>query len=144
VPVIVDTDDAGRVRSEVERPAVGSRQRADERMDRPLEGVRLVRGELEAEPLPGVGNRVVHAQPLQPRFHLGIERVVRRAHVGELGVGAGRRHGHDAGRSSIEIITRPSAELAGNLNFGFKGDTWNARNALAEVETPWPDRCCSD
>jgi hypothetical protein len=44
--------------------------------------------------------------------------------------------GHDAGRSSIEIITRPSAQLAGNLNFGFKGDTWNARNAMARVETP--------
>jgi hypothetical protein len=43
---------------------------------------------------------------------------------------------HDAGRSQIEIITRPSAELGGNLNFGFKGDTWNARNALARVETP--------
>lgn len=44
--------------------------------------------------------------------------------------------GHDAGRSSIEIITRPSPQLAGNLNFGFKGDTWNARNAMARVETP--------
>lgn len=44
--------------------------------------------------------------------------------------------GHDAGRSSIEIITRPSAQLGGNLNFGFKGDTWNARNAMARVETP--------
>jgi hypothetical protein len=44
--------------------------------------------------------------------------------------------GHDAGRSSIEIVTRPSTELAGNLNFGFKGDQWNARNAMARVETP--------
>jgi hypothetical protein len=44
--------------------------------------------------------------------------------------------GHDAGRASIEIITRPSAQLGGNLNFGFKGDTWNARNAMARVETP--------
>jgi hypothetical protein len=44
--------------------------------------------------------------------------------------------GHDAGRSSIEIITRPSPQLAGNLNVGFKGDAWNARNALARVETP--------
>jgi hypothetical protein len=44
--------------------------------------------------------------------------------------------GHDAGRSSIEIVTRPSSQFAGNLNFGFKGDTWNARNALARVETP--------
>lgn len=44
--------------------------------------------------------------------------------------------GHDAGRTNIEIVTRPSTEMAGNLNFGFKGDTWNARNALARVETP--------
>ena len=44
--------------------------------------------------------------------------------------------GHDAGRSSIEIVTRPSSQFAGNLNLGFKGDTWNARNALARVETP--------
>ena len=44
--------------------------------------------------------------------------------------------GHDAGRASIEIITRPSPQLAGNLNVGFKGDAWNARNALARVETP--------
>lgn len=43
---------------------------------------------------------------------------------------------HDAGRSSIEIVTRPSTELAGNLNFGFKDSSWNARNALARVETP--------
>jgi hypothetical protein len=43
---------------------------------------------------------------------------------------------HESGRSSIEIVTRPSTELGGNLNFGFKGDNWNARNALAKVETP--------
>ena len=30
--------------------------------------------------------------------------------------------GHDAGRASIEIITRPSPQLAGNLNVGFKGE----------------------
>jgi outer membrane receptor for ferrienterochelin and colicin len=44
--------------------------------------------------------------------------------------------GHDAGRTSIEIVTRPSTQFAGNVNFGFKGDAWNARNALARVETP--------
>jgi hypothetical protein len=44
--------------------------------------------------------------------------------------------GHDAGRSSIDIVTRPSTELGGNLNLGFKGDQWNARNAMARVETP--------
>ncbi|HXH26099.1 MAG TPA: carboxypeptidase-like regulatory domain-containing protein [Vicinamibacterales bacterium] len=43
---------------------------------------------------------------------------------------------HDAGRASIEIITRPSPELSGNLNFGFKDSAWNARNAMARVETP--------
>src|SRR5687768_7210160 len=44
--------------------------------------------------------------------------------------------GHDAGRTSVEIVTRPSAQLGGNVNFGFKGDSWNARNAMATVETP--------
>ena len=44
--------------------------------------------------------------------------------------------GHDAGRTNIDILTRPSTEMGGNLNLGFKGDNWNARNALAKVETP--------
>lgn len=44
--------------------------------------------------------------------------------------------GHDAGRTNIDILTRPSTEMGGNLNLGFKGDNWNARNALARVETP--------
>lgn len=44
--------------------------------------------------------------------------------------------GHDAGRTNIDILTRPSTEMGGNINLGFKGDTWNARNALARVETP--------
>lgn len=43
---------------------------------------------------------------------------------------------HDAGRTNIDILTRVSTEMGGNLNFGFKDSKWNARNALARVDTP--------
>jgi hypothetical protein len=45
--------------------------------------------------------------------------------------------GHESGgRAGIEIITRPSTEFAGNINFGYQGDALNARNAQALTETP--------
>ena len=44
---------------------------------------------------------------------------------------------HDAGRTQIEIITRPNVrEWSGNANMGLRSDVLNARNAFAESETP--------
>jgi len=44
---------------------------------------------------------------------------------------------HDAGRTQIEIITRPNVrEFSGNANMGLRSDVLNARNAFAEAETP--------
>ncbi len=44
---------------------------------------------------------------------------------------------HDAGRTLIEIITRPNVrQWNGNANFGLRNDVLNARNAFARAETP--------
>ena len=44
---------------------------------------------------------------------------------------------HDAGRVTVEIITRPGiAQWSGNANFGFRTDVLNARNAFAQTQTP--------
>ena len=44
---------------------------------------------------------------------------------------------HDAGRTQIEIITRPNVrEFSGNANMGLRSDVLNARNVFAEAETP--------
>ena len=44
---------------------------------------------------------------------------------------------HDAGRTQIEIITRPNVrEWSGNANLGLRSDVLNARNAFAQTETP--------
>jgi hypothetical protein len=44
---------------------------------------------------------------------------------------------HDAGRTRVEIITRPGlARWSGNLNFGLRTDVLNARNAFAHTQTP--------
>ena len=44
---------------------------------------------------------------------------------------------HDAGRTQIEIITRPNVrQWNGNANFGLRNDVLNARNAFARAETP--------
>ena len=56
-------DDPRRVRGDVERPAAGARDGADERMDGALQVLRLVRGELEPQGLARVRDRVVGAEP---------------------------------------------------------------------------------
>ena len=44
---------------------------------------------------------------------------------------------HDAGRTQIEIITRPNVrDFSGNINTGLRSDVLNARNAFADEETP--------
>lgn len=44
---------------------------------------------------------------------------------------------HDAGRTQIEIITRPNVRnWSGNLNFGLRSSVFNARNAFAREMTP--------
>jgi hypothetical protein len=44
---------------------------------------------------------------------------------------------HDAGRSHVEIVTRPGLTAwSGNANFGLRNDVLNARNAFARTETP--------
>jgi hypothetical protein len=44
---------------------------------------------------------------------------------------------HDAGRSQVEIVTRPGLTAwSGNANFGLRNDVLNARNAFARTETP--------
>jgi hypothetical protein len=44
---------------------------------------------------------------------------------------------HDAGRTQVEIITRPNVrQWSGNANMGLRSDVMNARNAFARAETP--------
>jgi hypothetical protein len=44
---------------------------------------------------------------------------------------------HDAGRTQIEIITRPNVrEWSGNGSFNYRSDSMNARNAFAQAKTP--------
>lgn len=47
---------------------------------------------------------------------------------------------HDAGRSQIEIITRPNTNWGGNVNANFGGDAFNARQPQQAVETPSQER----
>ena len=48
---------------------------------------------------------------------------------------------HDAGRTQIEIITRPNVlEWNGNASLNYRGDEMNARNAFATAETPEQNR----
>jgi hypothetical protein len=48
---------------------------------------------------------------------------------------------HDAGRTQIEIITRPNVrEWNGNGSFNYRGDQMNARNAFANEKTPEQNR----
>lgn len=48
---------------------------------------------------------------------------------------------HDAGRTQIEIITRPNArDWSGNANMQFRNDAMNARNAFARSKTPEVNR----
>jgi len=48
---------------------------------------------------------------------------------------------HDAGRTQIEIITRPNVvEWNGNASLNYRGDQMNARNAFATTETPEQNR----
>ena len=48
---------------------------------------------------------------------------------------------HDAGRTQIEIITRPNvSEWNGNASLNYRGDEMNARNAFATTETPEQNR----
>ena len=48
---------------------------------------------------------------------------------------------HDAGRTQIEIITRPNVrEWNGNGSFNYRGDEMNARNAFSTTETPEENR----
>ena len=46
---------------------------------------------------------------------------------------------HDAGRTQIDIITRPNTNWAGNANINLRGDTLNARQPQARIETPQQD-----
>ena len=47
---------------------------------------------------------------------------------------------HDAGRSQVEIVTRPNTTWAGNVNTTWGGDKFNARNPQQLVEQPNQDR----
>lgn len=48
---------------------------------------------------------------------------------------------HDAGRTQIEIITRPNVvEWNGNASLNYRGDEMNARNAFATSQTPEQNR----
>src|SRR5688572_7355052 len=48
---------------------------------------------------------------------------------------------HDAGRTQIEIITRPNVrEWSGNGSFNYRSDSMNARNAFANAKTPEQNR----
>jgi len=48
---------------------------------------------------------------------------------------------HDAGRTQIEIITRPNVrEWSGNGSFNYRSDAMNARNAFATAKTPEENR----
>ena len=47
---------------------------------------------------------------------------------------------HDAGRSQIEIITRPNTNWQGNINTNFGGDRFNARQPQQLTEQPNQER----
>src|SRR5688572_13245729 len=47
---------------------------------------------------------------------------------------------HDAGRTQIEIITRPNTAWGGNMNANFGGDSLNARQPQQPTETPSQER----
>jgi hypothetical protein len=47
---------------------------------------------------------------------------------------------HDAGRSQIEIVTRPNTNWGGNGSVTFGGDAFNARQPQQLVETPSQER----
>jgi hypothetical protein len=48
---------------------------------------------------------------------------------------------HDAGRTQVEIITRPNVrEWNGNGSFNYRSDSMNARNAFANAKTPEQNR----
>jgi len=48
---------------------------------------------------------------------------------------------HDAGRTQIEIITRPNViQWNGNASLNYRGDEMNARNAFATAQTPEQNR----
>ena len=47
---------------------------------------------------------------------------------------------HDAGRSQVEIVTRPNTTWAGNVNTTWGGDQFNARNPQQLVEQPNQER----
>jgi hypothetical protein len=47
---------------------------------------------------------------------------------------------HDAGRTRIDIITRPNANWGGNFNGNWGGDALNARQPQSRVETPETER----
>jgi len=48
---------------------------------------------------------------------------------------------HDAGRTQIEIITKPNTKnWSGNANTQYRSDAMNARNALATTDTPEENR----
>jgi len=48
---------------------------------------------------------------------------------------------HDAGRTQIEIITRPNVrDWSGNGSFNYRSDAMNARNAFATAKTPEENR----
>jgi len=48
---------------------------------------------------------------------------------------------HDAGRTQVEIITRPNVrEWSGNGSFNYRSDAMNARNAFATAKTPEENR----
>ena len=84
-------DDLRGVGRQVERPAARARDDPDERVDGALEATRLLPGELEAERLARVGDRVMDAQALETGLHVRRQRVVGGAHVRVLRVGADRR-----------------------------------------------------
>ena len=47
---------------------------------------------------------------------------------------------HDAGRTQIDIITRPNTNWGGNANLNFGGDEFNARHPQQPIETPSQER----
>ena len=47
---------------------------------------------------------------------------------------------HDAGRTQIDIITRPNTNWGGNANLNFGGDEFNARHPQQPTETPSQER----
>jgi hypothetical protein len=47
---------------------------------------------------------------------------------------------HDAGRSQVEIVTRPNANWGGNVNLNWGGDQFNARRPQQMIEQPSQER----